>query len=55
MTRSVYTRLLGEKDRRCEFSKVPEEEAELKLFDHEVEELLKVTQEISAVIGRSCE
>jgi hypothetical protein len=55
ITRTVYGRLVGGRERRCEFSKAPEEESELKVFEREVEDLIKVTKEISAVIGRSCE
>ena len=36
ITRTVYSRLVGGRERRCEFSRIPEEESELKVFEREV-------------------
>ena len=36
ITKTVYSRLVGGRERRCEFSRIPEEESELKVFEREV-------------------
>jgi hypothetical protein len=46
---------VGKRDRKYEFSKDNDEEVELKLFEREVEDLIKVTKDISSIINQSYE
>jgi hypothetical protein len=34
ITRSVYARFVGGREKRCEFSRIPDEESELRAFEH---------------------
>ena len=49
-THGMYTRLLGSGERRAFFSKDSQEEMELRVFEREVEDLLKVSKEVHAIL-----
>lgn len=52
-TKTIYQKFVGGREKKVEFSRNLQDEQELKLFEREIEELMKVTQEIKNIIGYS--